>query len=55
MPAIEESGPIALSERDSLLVLELLKNPPAPNARLRASIAQMPKQAPHLLPVILEA
>jgi uncharacterized protein (DUF1778 family) len=34
---------VALSERDSLLVLNLLENPPAPNARLRAAIAGMPK------------
>lgn len=32
-----------LSERDSLLVMKLLENPPAPNARLRAAIAQLPK------------
>ena len=40
---IEESERIVLSERDSLLVLKLLENPPAPNARLRAAIAAMPK------------
>jgi len=40
---IEESERIVLSERDSLLVLNLLENPPAPNARLRAAIAEMPK------------
>jgi uncharacterized protein (DUF1778 family) len=40
---IEDSERVVLSERDSLLVLELLENPPAPNARLRAAIAQMPK------------
>jgi uncharacterized protein (DUF1778 family) len=40
---IEESGRILLSERDSLMVLNLLENPPAPNARLRAAIAAMPK------------
>jgi uncharacterized protein (DUF1778 family) len=32
-----------LSERDSLLLLNLLENPPAPNAKLRAAIAAMPK------------
>jgi uncharacterized protein (DUF1778 family) len=42
---IEESERIVLSERDSLLVLNLLENPPAPNARLRAAIAAMPKPA----------
>jgi uncharacterized protein (DUF1778 family) len=40
---IEEAERIRLSERDSLLVLDLLENPPAPNARLRAAIAAMPK------------
>ncbi|MDE3181334.1 MAG: DUF1778 domain-containing protein [Acidobacteriota bacterium] len=40
---IEESERITLSERDSLLVLKLLENPPAPNARLRAAIAAVPK------------
>ncbi len=41
--AIEESERVVLSERDSLLVLNLLEHPPAPNARLRAAIAAMPK------------
>lgn len=40
---IEESERVVLSERDSLLVLNLLENPPAPNAKLRAAIAAMPK------------
>ena len=40
---IEESERIVLTERDSLLVMNLLENPPAPNARLRAAIAAMPK------------
>jgi uncharacterized protein (DUF1778 family) len=40
---IEESERIVLPERDSLLVLNLLENPPAPNAKLRAAIATMPK------------
>ena len=42
---IEKSERIALSERDSLLVLNLPENPPAPNAELRAAIAAMPKPA----------
>jgi uncharacterized protein (DUF1778 family) len=42
---IEEAERISLSERDSLLVLHLLENPPAPNAKLRATIAAMPKPA----------
>jgi uncharacterized protein (DUF1778 family) len=40
---IEESERTVLSERDSLLVLKMLENPPAPNRRLRAAIAAMPK------------
>ena len=40
---IEEAERIQLSERDSLLVLDLLENPPAPNAKLRGAIAAMPK------------
>ena len=40
---IEESERTVLSERDSLLVLSMLENPPAPNSRLRAAIAAMPK------------
>ena len=40
---IEEAERVRLSERDSLLVLDLLENPPAPNAKLRAAIAAMSK------------
>ena len=40
---IEEAERTVLSERDSLLVLSLLENPPAPNAKLRAAIAALPK------------
>ena len=40
---IEAAERIVLSERDSLLVLTLLENPPAPNAKLRAAIRAMPK------------
>jgi uncharacterized protein (DUF1778 family) len=40
---IEDAERIVLSERDSLRVLKLLENPPAPNAKLRAAIAAMPK------------
>jgi len=40
---IEESERLPLSERDSLVVLNLLENPPEPNAKLRAAIAAMPK------------
>ena len=42
---IEAAEHIKLSERDSLLVLDLLENPPAPNAKLRTAIAAMPKPA----------
>ena len=41
---IEEAERIKLSERDSLLVLDLLENPPPANAKLRAAIAAMPKK-----------
>ena len=39
---IEEADHVQLSERDSLLVLDLLENPPAPNARLRAAAQALP-------------
>ena len=41
---IEEADHVRLSERDSLLVLDLLENPPAPNARLRAAAKALPKR-----------
>jgi len=41
---IEEAERIVLSERDSRAVLNMLENPPAPNARLRKAIAGLPKQ-----------
>jgi len=40
---IEEAESVRLSERDSLLVLNLLENPPPANERLRAAIAALPK------------
>ena len=40
---IEDAERIVLSERDSLMVLRLLENPPAPNAKLKAAIKAMPK------------
>jgi uncharacterized protein (DUF1778 family) len=40
---IEEAEHTVLSKRDSFRVMNLLENPPAPNARLRAAIAAMPK------------
>lgn len=42
---IQEAKRVVLSERDSLLVLDLLENPPAPNAKLRAAIKALPKRA----------
>jgi len=40
---IGQTERVELSERDSLFVLDLLENPPAPNAKLLAAIAAMPK------------
>ena len=40
---IEAAEHIKLSERDSLLVLDLLENPPLPNAKLRKAISALPK------------
>ena len=40
---IEKADRIVLSGRDSLLVLNLLENPPAPNAKLRSAIRALPK------------
>lgn len=40
---IEEAERVALSERDSLLVLKLLEKPPTPGGRLRTAIAALPK------------
>ncbi len=42
---IEESERIVLTARDSITVLNMLENPPAPNSRLRTAIAAMPKAA----------
>lgn len=39
---IDEAERIQLSERDSLRVLELLENPPAPNGRLLAAAHALP-------------
>jgi len=41
---IAEAEHVQLSERDSLRVLELLENPPAPNAKLRAAAAALPRR-----------
>jgi uncharacterized protein (DUF1778 family) len=42
---IEEADHVRLSERDSLRVLDLLENPPAPNARLLAAAQPLPRRA----------
>ena len=41
---IREAERLVLSERDSLRVLELLENPPKPNAKLLAAARAMPKR-----------
>jgi uncharacterized protein (DUF1778 family) len=42
---IEEHERLRLSRRDSLRVLELLDNPPAPNAKLRKAARALPEQS----------
>lgn len=42
--AIEEHERVELTHRDSLKVLELLENPPAPNAKLRKAARPMPER-----------
>jgi uncharacterized protein (DUF1778 family) len=42
---VEEADHLRLSERDSLRVLEVLENPPAPNERLRAAARALPERA----------
>ena len=41
---IEEADHLQLSERDSLRVLDLLENPPAPNARLLVAARKLHRQ-----------
>lgn len=41
---IEEAEHVQLCERDSLRVLELLENPPAPNARLMKAARALAQQ-----------
>ena len=41
---IEGAEHVRLSERDSLRVLEVLENPPRPNAKLRAAARALPKR-----------
>ena len=40
---IKAADHVQLTERDSLRVLELLENPPAPNAKLLAAAQALPK------------
>lgn len=40
---IDENEHLALSERDSLHVLEMLDNPPAPNKKLMTAAFALPK------------
>lgn len=42
---IEESDRMHVSERDSQRVLDLLENPPAPNARLMAAALALPQRS----------
>ena len=39
---VEQAEKMALSPRDSLLVLDLLENPPPPNAKLMAAANALP-------------
>lgn len=41
---IERSEQVKLSQRDSLRVLDLLENPPAPNAKLLSAARALPPQ-----------
>jgi uncharacterized protein (DUF1778 family) len=41
---VEEADHVKLSGRDSLRVLDLLENPPKPNAKLRAAARGLPKR-----------
>ena len=42
---IEEHERVKLTKRDSLLALELIENPPAPNAKLRKAARGMPERS----------
>jgi len=42
---IEEHERVKLTQRDSRLVLELLENPPAPNAKLRKAARALPERS----------
>lgn len=42
---IDQAERVALSERDSLRVLELLEHPPEPNAKLMKAACALPKRS----------
>jgi uncharacterized protein (DUF1778 family) len=42
---IEKAEQVKLSGRDSLRVLDVLENPPAPNAKLLAAARALPKRS----------
>ena len=42
---IDQAEHVQLSERDSLRVLQLLENPPAPNAKLLAAAQALPPRS----------
>jgi len=42
---IKDHEQVKLNKRDSLRVLELLENPPAPNAKLRKAARGMPERS----------
>jgi uncharacterized protein (DUF1778 family) len=42
---IEEHDRVKLTERDSRLVMEMLENPPAANAKLRKAARAMPERS----------
>jgi len=48
----EKADRVHLSRRDSLRVLKLLENPPAPNARLRAAARAWPSGTAALAAII---
>lgn len=41
---VQQAEQLRLSERDSLRVLELLENPPKPNAKLLAAARSLPRE-----------
>jgi uncharacterized protein (DUF1778 family) len=42
---IDEHERVKLGQRDSVLVMELLENPPAPNAKLRKAAHALPERS----------